>query len=90
MSIGCSFVDCCPSGLDIIHRNVKESSVDGNIEVNFLFEIFCSTIVLFVGSLVDYPCFGLLGTSALGFKVRVDPLLGCSIACVQQILQIYL
>ena len=31
------------------------------------------TLVLLLGHL--YPCFGLLMMSALGFKVRVDPLL---------------
>ena len=37
-----------------------------------------------------YPCFGLLVTSPLGFKARVDPLLVCFLACVQWIPEIHL
>ena len=37
-----------------------------------------------------YPCFGLLETSALDFKVRVNSLLAWSLTCMQWISQIYL
>ena len=37
-----------------------------------------------------YPCFGLLVTSALGFKVKVDPVLASFVACVQRNPQIHL
>ena len=37
-----------------------------------------------------YPCFGLLVTSALGFKARVDPLFACFLTCMQWMPQIHL
>ena len=37
-----------------------------------------------------YPCFGLLVTSPLGFKARVDPLLACFLTCAQRIPEIHL
>ena len=37
-----------------------------------------------------YPCFGLLMTSPLGFKARVDLSLACFVACVSWIPEIHL
>ena len=37
-----------------------------------------------------YPCFGLLVTSPLGFKARVDPSHACFVTCVQWIPEIHL
>ena len=38
----------------------------------------------------SYPCFGLLVTSSLGYKARVDPSLASFLTCAQQIPQIHL
>ena len=54
----------------------------------FFLKFFWRTQVLFVGSLI--PCFGLLVTSTLSFKARVDTSLPCFLACMQWIPQIHL
>ena len=44
----------------------------------------------FLKSFCGYPCVGLLVTSALRFKARVDPSLVCFLICTQWIPQIHL
>ena len=57
---------------------------DTNNEVHFLFfKILLEDTSPFVG-------FGLLVTSALGFKTRADPSLACFLTCAQWIPQIHL
>ena len=73
------------SCLQSIKIFLLKKTKNNNIYFNFL-KRFLEDTCPFLGPLI--PCFGLLVTSALGFKARVD--IACTLACLGAIPQIHL